>query len=126
MIKVQFFDTDEFLEEVARNAPFIEGSVVRVTREYRQGSYQPIKELYVVATAVTVGAVQRVGMDKPAGRWLLRLDRFCGEVMQVQRPDEISAKAIDRSASIFEKFENQVRALGLVTRPGVFTAEGGS
>ena len=124
MIKVQFHSTDEFMLEVHAMAQHIEGGIVRVTQELRRSSSLPLSRVFVVATAV----VHKPGDDgKPAGRWLLRLDNYVGDMMGIAGiPDPVSAKVADTASSLVSSLETQVRAFGLLPRPGVFQLEGNS
>ena len=130
MIKVQFYSVDEFMQEVIACDTKIEGGVVRVTNQYQQ-THRAGSRVVVVATAVCIGADSGGVNTKPAGRWLLRLDVSCGDMLCVmgdasQPADELSAKVLDMSRRIFFEIENRVRVLGLVTRPGIFSEEGDS
>jgi len=121
-MKVQFHSPDEFLGEVQGFAQHIEGGITRVTREFRRSSSLPLTRVYVVATAV----VSKPAEDgRPAGRWLLRLDHYCGDVMGYGVPtDPVSTAVHDKSVQALNRIEDQCRALGLIPRPGVFQEEG--
>ena len=104
MATVKFNDTDEFIEELRRDADAVDRKVLRLTFRYRLVDPSPMQSMAVVASAVIAGHV-------------VELEDRCGTFFQQTREaDEVRAAAKKRADAIRVAAEE----LGLEVRSGVF------
>lgn len=99
---VKFHSTEEYNEEMVKNAPEIHRNIVRVTKRARFSG--TLQRLYITAT-------HRVGDE------IIRLDRYVGELQQEKKADDALYRKADAIMNALEKTAKQA---GLETRAGMY------
>lgn len=105
---VLFNDTEEFSKELEAS-PNVFEKIVRLTGQYRQTSIQPLRHLYLIGSFITMSA---------HGNKLVRLERYCGQVMMSDRDRD--SKAAEIYATALKSLEDLVKKCGLEVRAGIY------
>jgi hypothetical protein len=102
---VKFNSAQEFLKELEKDKDKVERRIVRLVYQWTPSKLSPnIQHLSVVATARVEGEVYR-------------LDRYCGDVWQIDGQDEPVKKKAEETSKVLGE---GCAALGLEVRSGCF------
>lgn len=99
---IKFNSTDEYEEELVKNAPNVHGKILRITKRAQFTSMS--RRLFVTAT-------HRVGDE------IIRLDRYVGELVGSKIPD---APVYRQADAIMNALENTAKKLGIEVRAGMY------
>jgi len=120
-MKVQFNAVEEFLAELRADVDLIDRKVVRVTKTFRMLPHGA-QEIAIVATAVIGGekiVLNGKGFEPPV--FIVRLDRFIGNVFFPREPVEEDKKVVERASQIAGEIENELQKMGMTVRAGVYS-----
>lgn len=101
---VKFNATEEYVNELEKNAPVVHRKIVRVTKRAQITNMYPIQRMYVTATYVAEGDI-------------IRLDRYVGDLQGDKRTDDALYRKAD---AIINSIEKASKELGLEPRAGMY------
>jgi hypothetical protein len=111
-VQTRFSRVEEFVQEMVQDHGCIDGLIVGLTFQYQPTEVSFVKDMYVIAGFI--------GRDK-----LVYLRQRCGQVMAHEvQGSEHNEQTRARAEQIAQQIREQVTALRLVLRAGVFETIG--